>query len=99
VVVVSGPNDKVRLPRDEIASIASSNVSLMPDGFATQLTQRELTDLFTTWKVMANHCQITGSFESQINQAFFNTKGQRVKGSKKVNQIKPLSLCPFDPLC
>ncbi|MGH9845280.1 MAG: hypothetical protein ACREEM_41735, partial [Blastocatellia bacterium] len=45
VVVVSGPNDKVRIPRDEIASIASSNVSLMPDGFATQLTRRELTDL------------------------------------------------------
>ncbi|MDX2032681.1 MAG: c-type cytochrome, partial [Blastocatellia bacterium] len=45
VVLVSGPKDKVRLPREEIASIVPSTVSLMPDGFATQLSQRELTDL------------------------------------------------------
>jgi hypothetical protein len=42
----------------------------------------------TTWKVMANHCEIAGCFESQINQAVFNTKGQR-----KTNKIKPLTLC------
>ncbi|MFN0086005.1 MAG: PVC-type heme-binding CxxCH protein [Blastocatellia bacterium] len=45
VVLVSGPRDKVRIPRDEIASITPSTVSLMPDGFATQLSQREMTDL------------------------------------------------------
>lgn len=45
VVLVSGPKDKIRIPREEIASITPSNISLMPDGFATQLSQRELTDL------------------------------------------------------
>jgi putative membrane-bound dehydrogenase-like protein len=50
VVLVSGPNDKLRIPRDEVASITPSNVSLMPDGFATQLTARELTDLLAFLK-------------------------------------------------
>lgn len=50
VVLVMGPNDKVRIPRDEIASLTSSTVSLMPDGFATQLTQKELTDLLAFLK-------------------------------------------------
>lgn len=50
VVLVMGPNDKVRIPRDEIASLTASNVSLMPDGFATQLTQKELTDLLAFLK-------------------------------------------------
>jgi putative membrane-bound dehydrogenase-like protein len=45
VVLVSGPNDRVRIPRDDIASITPSQVSLMPEGFATQLTQKELSDL------------------------------------------------------
>lgn len=50
VVLVMGPNDKVRIPREEIASLTSSTVSLMPDGFATQLTQKELTDLLAFLK-------------------------------------------------
>ncbi len=50
VVLVMGPNDKVRIPREEIASLVSSTVSLMPDGFATQLTQKELTDLLAFLK-------------------------------------------------
>lgn len=50
IVLMSGPNDKVRIPRDDIASIKASSVSLMPEGFATQLTQRELTDLLAFLK-------------------------------------------------
>jgi putative membrane-bound dehydrogenase-like protein len=45
IVLISGPNDKLRIPRGDVASIASSSVSLMPDGFGTQLNPRELTDL------------------------------------------------------
>ena len=47
---------------------------------------------------MANYCEIAGSFESQINQTFFNTKGQkgqRVKGLFLLTFFDPLSLCPF----
>jgi hypothetical protein len=40
----------VRIPRDDIASLTASTVSLMPDGFATQLTQKELTDLLAFLK-------------------------------------------------
>jgi putative membrane-bound dehydrogenase-like protein len=50
IVLMSGPNDKVRIPRDDIASIKASSVSLMPDGFATQLTQKDLTDLLAYLK-------------------------------------------------
>jgi putative heme-binding domain-containing protein len=50
VVLVFGPNDKVRIPRDDIASIKASSVSLMPEGFATQLSQKELTDLLAYLK-------------------------------------------------
>jgi putative membrane-bound dehydrogenase-like protein len=50
LVLVSGPNDKVRIPRDDVASITPSQVSLMPEGFATQLTQKELTDLLAFLK-------------------------------------------------
>jgi putative membrane-bound dehydrogenase-like protein len=50
IVLMSGPNDKVRIPRDDIASIKASSVSLMPEGFAAQLTQKELTDLLAYLK-------------------------------------------------
>jgi putative heme-binding domain-containing protein len=50
LVLVFGPNDKVRIPRDDVASITPSQVSLMPEGFATQLTQKELTDLLAYLK-------------------------------------------------
>lgn len=45
IVLISGPNDKLRIPRSDVASITSSSVSLMPDGFGSQLNPRELTDL------------------------------------------------------
>ncbi|MDX2042995.1 MAG: HEAT repeat domain-containing protein [Acidobacteriota bacterium] len=50
IVLMSGPNDKVRIPRDDIASIKASSVSLMPEGFAAQLTQKELIDLLAYLK-------------------------------------------------
>ena len=46
VVIVSGPNDLHRIPRSEIKSMEPAKVSLMPEGFDENLTQRELSDLF-----------------------------------------------------
>jgi putative membrane-bound dehydrogenase-like protein len=45
VLIISGPHDRVRIPRKEIRSMRTSSVSLMPDGFADNLTSRELSDL------------------------------------------------------
>ncbi len=45
VVIISGPRDRVRIPRKEIVSMRPSPVSLMPDGFAENLSRRELSDL------------------------------------------------------
>ena len=45
ILIISGPRDRVRIPRKEILSIRPSSVSLMPDGFAESLTRRELSDL------------------------------------------------------
>ncbi len=45
VLIISGPADRVRIPRKEIVSMRPSTVSLMPDGFAESLSRRELSDL------------------------------------------------------
>ena len=45
VVLVTGPNGEVRIPRKQIKSMQRSNVSLMPEGFDEGLTKTELTDL------------------------------------------------------
>ena len=45
VLIISGPLDRVRIPRKEIVSMRPSTVSLMPDGFADNLTHKELSDL------------------------------------------------------
>ena len=45
VVLVTGPNGEVRIPRREIKSMQPSKVSLMPEGFDESLTKTELTDL------------------------------------------------------
>jgi putative membrane-bound dehydrogenase-like protein len=45
VVIISGPNDRIHIPRKEVRSMRSSPVSLMPDGFADNLTREELSDL------------------------------------------------------
>src|SRR4029453_17385471 len=45
VILVTGPNAEIRIPRDQIASMEPSTVSLMPEGLDTSLAQQELTDL------------------------------------------------------
>jgi hypothetical protein len=45
LVLVTGPNGEVRIPRSKIRSIQRSNVSLMPEGFDEILSKGELTDL------------------------------------------------------
>jgi len=45
IVVISGPHDRVRIPRKAVVSSRPSPVSLMPDGFAQNLTPAELSDL------------------------------------------------------
>ena len=45
VVLVTGPNGEVRIPRSAIKSLQPSKVSLMPEGFDEQLSKSELTDL------------------------------------------------------
>jgi hypothetical protein len=66
-------------------------VVLLPFGLFLPQTTRGKPSLVTTWKVRPNHREIAGSFESLINQAFFNTKVQRVKEGQ--------SNFAFDPLC
>ena len=45
VVLVTGPNGEVRIPRSQIKKIQRSNVSLMPEGFDEALNKSQLTDL------------------------------------------------------
>jgi putative membrane-bound dehydrogenase-like protein len=45
VVLVTGPNGEVRIPRSRIKKIQRSNVSLMPEGFDEALNKTQLTDL------------------------------------------------------
>jgi putative membrane-bound dehydrogenase-like protein len=45
VTIISGPRDRVRIPRKEIRLMRPSTVSLMPDGFADNLTRQELSNL------------------------------------------------------
>lgn len=50
VVLWLGINQKLRLARDQIAGSTNSTVSLMPEGFASLLTQKEMTDLLAFLK-------------------------------------------------
>jgi putative membrane-bound dehydrogenase-like protein len=45
VILTTGPNDEVRIPRKEVKKMGYAPVSLMPEGFDEVLSQRELTDL------------------------------------------------------
>lgn len=45
VILITGPNDEVRIPRKDIKSMGYAPVSLMPEGFDEVLTRAELTDL------------------------------------------------------
>jgi putative heme-binding domain-containing protein len=45
VVLVTGPNGEVRIPRSEIKSMQPSKISLMPEGFDEALSKTELINL------------------------------------------------------
>jgi putative membrane-bound dehydrogenase-like protein len=63
VVVVSGPNDRVRVSKKEIVSMLPSSVSLMPDGFADNLTHTEMADLLAFLQA-----QKSGSQQAEAGQ-------------------------------
>ena len=45
VVLITGPNDEVRIPRSAIKKMGPAPVSLMPEGFDEVLTRGEMADL------------------------------------------------------
>ncbi len=45
VVLVTGPNDQVRIPRQQVVKMGPSPVSLMPEGFDEVLSPKEMADL------------------------------------------------------
>jgi putative heme-binding domain-containing protein len=45
VVLATGPETEIRIPRDEIAAIRPGNLSVMPGGLDEQLSRQELADL------------------------------------------------------
>jgi putative heme-binding domain-containing protein len=45
ILLVTGPNAEVRIPRHDILEIRPGTVSVMPGGLAEQLDQQELADL------------------------------------------------------
>ena len=45
VLLITGPNDEVRIPRKDVKKMGFAPVSLMPEGFDEVLSQQELTDL------------------------------------------------------
>jgi putative heme-binding domain-containing protein len=49
-VVATGPDQEVRIPRDDVDEIHPSTVSIMPAGLDKQLTTQELADLVTFLK-------------------------------------------------
>jgi len=50
VVLATGPNVEVRIPRSDIAEMRPGTVSVMPAGLDQQLTQQELVDLLVFLK-------------------------------------------------
>jgi hypothetical protein len=49
-VVLATDRDEVRIPRRDIVDMQPGTVSLMPQGFAEQLTREELADLLAFLK-------------------------------------------------
>lgn len=45
LVLATGPNEEVRIPREEIEAMQPGTVSVMPSGLDQQLTRQELADL------------------------------------------------------
>ncbi|HEY8505810.1 MAG TPA: HEAT repeat domain-containing protein, partial [Gemmataceae bacterium] len=50
VILTTGPNEEVRIPRAEIEEVRPSKVSVMPAGLEKQLTPQELADLIAFLK-------------------------------------------------
>jgi len=63
VLIISGPRDRVRIPRKEIRSMRPSNVSLMPDGSVENLTRQELADLLAFLQAQTSRAASTGGTE------------------------------------
>ncbi|MGH9720959.1 MAG: PVC-type heme-binding CxxCH protein [Bryobacteraceae bacterium] len=59
VLIISGPRDRVRIPRNQIRSMRPSPVSLMPDGFADNLTRQELADLLAFLQAQTSRAAAT----------------------------------------
>jgi putative membrane-bound dehydrogenase-like protein len=53
-VVATGPNQQVRIPRDEVEQMQPSTVSIMPAGLDKQLSAQELGDLVTFLKSVSS---------------------------------------------
>jgi putative heme-binding domain-containing protein len=58
VLIITGPMDRVRVPRKEIVSMGTSQVSLMPDGFADNLTREELADLMAFLQAQKSRAEV-----------------------------------------
>ncbi len=54
-LVVTGPNQDVRIPHGDVDEIQPSKVSIMPAGFDKQLTPQELADLVAFLKHSTDH--------------------------------------------
>jgi putative heme-binding domain-containing protein len=65
VLIISGPRDRVRIPRKEIRSMRPSSVSLMPDGFADDLTRQELADLLAFLQSQKSRLMAAGDLTAQ----------------------------------
>jgi putative membrane-bound dehydrogenase-like protein len=65
VLIISGPRDRVRIPRKEIQSMRPSSVSLMPDGFADNLTKKELSDLLAYLQSQKSRPRLTAAADTQ----------------------------------
>ncbi len=58
VVLVTGPNGEVRIPRSRIRSMKQSPVSLMPEGLDESLTPQEFTDLLAYLQAQTSRPQL-----------------------------------------
>ena len=50
IVLATGPETEVRIPRNEVADLRPGQVSVMPQGMDEQLTRQELADLLAFLK-------------------------------------------------
>jgi len=54
VIIATGPDSKVRVPRSEITSIEPESVSMMPPGLLKQLSIQEISDLVSYLESLPN---------------------------------------------